>query len=87
MNAKRLKKKCNNSSYNRDSNRRICTTLFLITSIRGVIDRRGYKMAFREEEAEIAVGACSYELKCPICLEEYDNKFFVNVCFRILLTK
>lgn len=33
---------------------------------------------------EVAAAASSYELKCPICLEDYDNKAFVNVCFRIL---
>ena len=57
----------------------------------GVVGGCNYKMASHEDEAEVeaevAIGACSYELKCPICLEEYDNKSFVNVCFRILLTK
>ena len=52
-----------------------------------MVGRRVHKMASHEDEAEVAIGACSYELKCPICLEEYDNKSFVNVCFRILLTE
>ncbi|XP_003388691.2 PREDICTED: E3 ubiquitin-protein ligase Topors-like [Amphimedon queenslandica] len=34
-----------------------------------------------EAGPEVAAAASSYELKCPICLEDYDNKAFVNVCF------
>ena len=49
----------------------------------GVVGGCNYKMASHEDEAEaeVAIGACSYELKCPICLEEYDNKSFVERLF------
>ena len=40
-----------------------------------------------EAGPEVAAAASSYELKCPICLEDYENKAFVNVCFRILKPK
>ena len=53
-----------------------------------MVGGRVAKMASVEEEAEIAIDACSYELKCPVYLEEYDHKnSFVNVCFSILSTK
>ena len=36
-------------------------------------------------ESEVASPANSFEQKCPICLEDYDDKAFVNICFRILI--
>ena len=36
-------------------------------------------------ESEVASAANSFDQKCPICLEDYDDKAFVNVCFRILI--
>lgn len=37
------------------------------------------------ETVEVAPGASSVETNCPICLEEMDNKSFLDTCFHILL--
>ncbi len=33
-----------------------------------------------------AAGAGSTEERCPICLEDFQDKAFVNACFHILIT-
>ncbi len=35
-------------------------------------------------EAESAAGAKSVEDRCPICLEDFEDKAFVDACFHIL---
>ena len=32
-----------------------------------------------------AVAASTVEQRCPICLEDFDNKTFIDACFHILL--
>ena len=37
-----------------------------------------------EDETQTAPAASSTEDRCPVCLEDYQQKAFVDACFRIL---
>ena len=37
-----------------------------------------------EEDVKPAAGASSAEERCPICLEDFQDKAFVDACFHIL---
>lgn len=36
------------------------------------------------QEVEPAAGASSAEQRCPICLEDFQDKSFIDACFHIL---
>ncbi len=35
------------------------------------------------KEVQLAAGAISVEERCPICLEDFEDKAFVDACFHI----
>lgn len=49
-------------------------------SIATVVDKTNVD----EEKVNVAPGAGSVETNCPICLDEMDNKSFLDSCFHIL---
>jgi len=37
------------------------------------------------DTGESAAGAGAIEQRCPICLEDFEDKTFIDACFHILL--
>ena len=38
-------------------------------------------------DVQPAAGASTSEQRCPVCLEDFEDKAFVDSCFHILLSK
>lgn len=42
-------------------------------------------MAATANAEESAAGAGAVEQRCPICLEDFEDKTFIDACFHILI--